>query len=153
MVSALNQHIITGRVSYINDIRYSQKGDAFLSFGIVYNTRFLNRQTNEWQDGDTISYKVTAWRQEAENAAQSLQKGVEVTVVGSSVTADVYNEKASANITADRIYVPLAHQVINFVNTKAYGNKTQNNSNYTPAPNQNSYHAPSVAAASDDEPF
>jgi len=44
--------------------------------------RKLNRETGEWQDGETSYYSVTCWRKLAENVHGSLRKGDMVIVRG-----------------------------------------------------------------------
>ena len=42
----------------------------------------MDRQTNEWKDGDPLFLSCTVWRQAAENVAESLQRGARVIVSG-----------------------------------------------------------------------
>jgi len=42
----------------------------------------LDKQTNEWKDGDTVFIRCSVWRQYAENVAESLTKGTRVVVTG-----------------------------------------------------------------------
>jgi single-strand DNA-binding protein len=42
----------------------------------------LDKQTNEWKDGDTTFLRCNVWRQYAENVAESLQRGMRVIVNG-----------------------------------------------------------------------
>ncbi len=42
----------------------------------------MDRQTNEWKDGDTVFLRCSVWRQYAENVAESLTKGTRVIVTG-----------------------------------------------------------------------
>jgi single-strand DNA-binding protein len=42
----------------------------------------MDRQTNEWKDGDTLFLRCSVWRQAAENVAESLHKGFRVIVQG-----------------------------------------------------------------------
>ena len=42
----------------------------------------LDKQTNEWKDGDTVFLRCSVWRQYAENVAESLTAGMRVIVTG-----------------------------------------------------------------------
>jgi single-strand DNA-binding protein len=42
----------------------------------------MDRQTNEWKDGDSLFLTCNVWRQAAENVAESLQRGMRVIVTG-----------------------------------------------------------------------
>jgi single-strand DNA-binding protein len=52
------------------------------NFRIASTPRTLDRQTNEWKDGDALFLSCSVWRQAAENVAESLQKGMRVVVQG-----------------------------------------------------------------------
>jgi single-strand DNA-binding protein len=42
----------------------------------------MDRTTNEWKDGDSLFLTCNVWRQAAENAAESLTRGMRVIVMG-----------------------------------------------------------------------
>jgi single-strand DNA-binding protein len=42
----------------------------------------MDRQTNEWKDGDTLFLQCQIWRQAAENVAETLTRGMRVIVSG-----------------------------------------------------------------------
>jgi len=42
----------------------------------------MDRNTNEWKDGDSLFLSCNVWRQAAENVAESLQRGMRVIVQG-----------------------------------------------------------------------
>jgi single-strand DNA-binding protein len=42
----------------------------------------MDRQTNEWKDGESLFLSCNVWRQAAENVAESLQRGMRVLVQG-----------------------------------------------------------------------
>ncbi|MGH3394225.1 MAG: single-stranded DNA-binding protein, partial [Streptosporangiaceae bacterium] len=44
--------------------------------------RYLDKNTNEWKDGDALFLNCSVWRQAAENVAESLQRGMRVIVSG-----------------------------------------------------------------------
>jgi single-strand DNA-binding protein len=52
------------------------------TFRIASTPRVMDRQTNEWKDGDSLFLTCNVWRQAAENVAESLQRGMRVIVTG-----------------------------------------------------------------------
>jgi single-strand DNA-binding protein len=42
----------------------------------------MDRQTNEWKDGDPLFMRCSIWREAAENVAESLTRGSRVIVTG-----------------------------------------------------------------------
>ena len=51
-------------------------------FAVAANERKFNRDTNAWEDGETIFWECSAWRNLGVNVAQSLRKGMAVIVHG-----------------------------------------------------------------------
>lgn len=70
-----------GNVTRDPELRFSQNGVAFLTFGIAINVR-RKAQDGSWEDADPEFHDVVAWRELAENAAESLAKGQRVIVTG-----------------------------------------------------------------------
>jgi single-strand DNA-binding protein len=63
-------------------LRYTASGAAVASFRVASTPRFMDRQTNEWKDGDSLFLSCNVWRQSAENVAESLLRGMRVIVSG-----------------------------------------------------------------------
>ena len=63
-------------------LRYTPTGQAVANFRVASTPRFMDRQTNEWKDGDSLFLTCNVWRQAAENVAESLQRGMRVIVTG-----------------------------------------------------------------------
>jgi single-strand DNA-binding protein len=74
--------------------------------------RKLNRETGEWQDGETSYYSVTCWRKLAENVHGSLRKGDMVIVRGKVSTRswldDQQRVRMEVEIEADSVGHDLA---------------------------------------------
>jgi single-strand DNA-binding protein len=51
-------------------------------FRVASTPRFLDKNTNEWKDGDSLFLTCNVWRQAAENVAESLTRGMRVIVSG-----------------------------------------------------------------------
>ncbi len=73
---------IVGNLTAEPELRFTPSGAAVASFTIASTTRLLDKQTNEWKDGDTIFMRCSVWRQYAENVAESLPKGARVIAIG-----------------------------------------------------------------------
>lgn len=75
-----NEQMITirGRLTDEVELRFTPSGSAVANFTIASNARIFDKQTNEWKDKDAIFWRCSAWRELAENAAESLAKGMAV---------------------------------------------------------------------------
>src|SRR5215510_5961540 len=73
---------VIGNLTDDPELRFTQNGAAVAKFRVASTPRFLDRQTNEWKDGEPLFLQCNAWRQMAENVAESLQRGARVIVSG-----------------------------------------------------------------------
>jgi single-strand DNA-binding protein len=73
---------VVGRVISEPNLRTVSSGDKVCSFRIVATERRMNRDTQEWADGDKLFLNVTCWRKLAENVQVSVLKGDQVIVHG-----------------------------------------------------------------------
>jgi single-strand DNA-binding protein len=64
------------------ELRFTPSGAAVAKFRVASTPRFLDRQTNEWKDGESLFLTCNVWRQAAENTAETLQRGMRVIVQG-----------------------------------------------------------------------
>jgi single-strand DNA-binding protein len=64
------------------ELRFTPSGAAVAKFRIASTPRFLDKNTNEWKDGESLFLSCNVWRQAAENVAESLQRGMRVIVSG-----------------------------------------------------------------------
>ncbi len=64
------------------ELRFTPSGNAVAKFRVASTPRYLDRQTNEWKDGESLFLTCNVWRQAAENVAESLQRGMRVIVQG-----------------------------------------------------------------------
>jgi single-strand DNA-binding protein len=55
---------------------------AVANFTVASTPRTFDKQANEWKDGDSLFLTCNAWRQLAENCAESLRRGMRVVVNG-----------------------------------------------------------------------
>lgn len=73
---------VVGNLTADPELRFTPSGQAVANFTVASTNRILDRQTNEWRDGDTVFLRCSVWRQYAENVAESLTKGMRVIVTG-----------------------------------------------------------------------
>ncbi|MFI9194089.1 single-stranded DNA-binding protein [Streptomyces californicus] len=65
------------------ELRFTPGGAAVAKFRVASVPRTFNRETNAWEDAkDGLFLSCSVWRQAAENAAETLQKGMRVIVQG-----------------------------------------------------------------------
>jgi single-strand DNA-binding protein len=73
---------LVGNLTDDPELRFTPSGAAVANFTVASTPRFLDKQTNEWKDGDALFMRCNIWRQAAENVAESLQRGMRVIVTG-----------------------------------------------------------------------
>ena len=73
---------IAGNIVADPELRYTPAGAPVCNFRVASTPRTFNKQTNQWEDGEAMFLTCNVWRQAAENAAQSLAKGMRVIVQG-----------------------------------------------------------------------
>jgi single-strand DNA-binding protein len=109
---------IIGNVTGDPELRQTPGGANVVSFGVAYNRKWQNRQTQEWEEAVSF-YDVEAWQDLAVNVADSLTKGMRVVVTGrldqkSWETAD--GDKRSKHvIVADDVAVSLRYATVDGV--------------------------------------
>ncbi|MCK7676424.1 single-stranded DNA-binding protein [Corynebacterium pygosceleis] len=64
------------------ELRFTQSGTAVANFRIASTPRRYDSQSSQWVDGEPVFMAGNIWRQAAENAVESLTKGMRVIVVG-----------------------------------------------------------------------
>lgn len=73
---------VVGNLTGPVDLKFTPSGAAVAGFTIASTARVFDKKSNEWKDGEPLFLRCTAWRQMAENAAESLEKGTRVIVHG-----------------------------------------------------------------------
>lgn len=73
---------IIGNLTADPELTFTQSGAAVANFTVASTPRAFDKQANEWRDGNTLYMRCSAWREMAENIAESLTKGVRVVVQG-----------------------------------------------------------------------
>ena len=82
---------VVGNLTADPEIRTTGSGAAVASFTIASTPRTWNRNTNQFEDGQALFMRCSAWRDMAEHCAQSLAKGMRVIAQGrlSSISAEL----------------------------------------------------------------
>jgi single-strand DNA-binding protein len=73
---------VVGNLTSDPELRYTQNGLAVANFTIASTPRTLDRQSNEWKDGEALFLRASVWREFAEHVAGSLTKGSRVIAQG-----------------------------------------------------------------------
>ena len=73
---------IVGNAVNDPELRFTPSGAAVASFRVASTPRAYNSQTSQWEDGEALFLTVNVWRQQAENVAETVSKGMRVVVTG-----------------------------------------------------------------------
>lgn len=151
---SFNKIILVGNLGRDPELRYTPQGDAVCSFSMATNERKKDK-AGEYQDVTTW-FKVTLWRQQAENAAKYLSKGKQVYIEGRLRVEDWTdrdgNTRQSLEVTATDMH---------FIGTRGdegHGSSSPDEGDFAPPENSRATAAsssptPQSTAADDDIPF
>ena len=95
---------IIGNLTADPELRFTSSGAAVTSFTVASTPRTFDRQTGEWKNGQALFMPCQAWRQMAENIAESLTKGTRVIVQG-RLTQRTYTTREGENRTVVEMQV------------------------------------------------
>ena len=73
---------VVGNLTADPEIRTTGNGASVVSFTIASTPRTWNRNSNQFEDGQALFMRCSAWRDMAEHCAQSLSKGMRVIAQG-----------------------------------------------------------------------
>jgi single-strand DNA-binding protein len=99
----------------------SSKKTPVVSMRVAWTSRFIDRETGEWRDGNTSFANVNCWRKLANNVAPSLRKGQAIVVMGRlqvrEFDAKEGGRRIAVDIDADAIGHDLSRGVAHFQRT------------------------------------
>ena len=95
---------IIGNLTADPELRFTSSGAAVTSFTVASTPRTFDRQAGEWKNGQALFMPCQAWRQMAENIAESLTKGTRVIVQG-RLTQRSYTTREGENRTVVEMQV------------------------------------------------
>ena len=73
---------VIGNLTADPELRFTPNGAPVANFTVATTARNYDRNTNEWVDGDAMFLGCSVWREQAENIAETLTKGMRVIVTG-----------------------------------------------------------------------
>jgi single-strand DNA-binding protein len=82
MAAGDTQITMAGNLVDDPELRFTPAGQPVARFRVASTPRYLDKNTNEWKDGDSLFLTCNVWRQAAENVAESLTRGARVIVSG-----------------------------------------------------------------------
>lgn len=98
---------IVGNLTADPELRTISNGAAVASFTIAATPRTYNRQTGQFEDGQALFMRCSAWRDLAEHCARSLTKGMRVIAQGTlrqrSYEAQDGSRRVVIDMTVDEI--------------------------------------------------
>ena len=95
---------IVGNLTADPEIRTTGSGASVASFTIASTPRSWNRNTNQFEDGQALFMRCSAWRDLATHCAQSLAKGMRVIAQG-RLTQRSYEAKDGTQRTVVELQV------------------------------------------------
>ena len=148
-----NSVTLVGNITRDPELRFTPSGQATASFGLAVNRRWQNRQTQEWEEAVSF-FDVVCWREMAENAAESLQRGTRIVVMGRleqrSWETQEGEKRSKIEVIADEIGPSLRWATVEITkNERREGGDMSGGSSNRPASNEP---APAYAGG-DEEPF
>src|SRR4051794_10875993 len=98
---SLNKAMIIGNLGRDPEMRYTPNGQAVTQFTVAVNRNFRG-QDGEWQE-ETEWFRVVAWGQTGERAAENLRKGNKVYVEGRIQTRQWEDQTGQKRYTTELI--------------------------------------------------
>jgi len=98
---SLNKAMIIGNLGRDPEMRYTPNGQAVTQFTVAVNRNFRG-QDGEWQE-ETEWFRVVAWGQTGERAAENLRKGGKVYIEGRIQTRQWEDQSGQKRYTTELI--------------------------------------------------
>ncbi|MFT4289394.1 single-stranded DNA-binding protein [Nocardioides sp.] len=95
---------VIGNLTDDPELRFTPSGAAVANFTVASTPRTFKRDTNSWEDGETLFLRCSIWRQAAENVAESLTRGTRVIVQGRLVSRS-YETREGERRTVNELQV------------------------------------------------
>ncbi len=135
----MNRVCLVGRLTAKPELRYTGSNIPYTRFSVAVNRTFSNAQGER----ETDFINVIVWRRQAENVANYLDKGSQVSIEGRLQTGSYTDKDGNKRYTTD-----VAADSVQFLDTKKQTEARANNS--TPYDYQD---APANNVNVDDDPF
>jgi single-strand DNA-binding protein len=119
---------VVGNLTSDPELRYTQNGLAVANFTIASTPRTLDRQSNEWKDGEALFLRASVWREFAEHVAGSLTKGSRVIATGRlkqrSYETKEGEKRTSIELEIDEIGPSLRYATASVTRAQSSGNRS-----------------------------
>lgn len=131
---------IVGNLTADPELRTTSAGAQVASFTIASTPRTWNRSTNQFEDGQALFMRCSAWRDLAEHCVQSLGKGMRVIAQGRltqhSWEDEQHQKRSSVELQVDEIGPSLRYATAQVAKSQrgtagAYGNPSSAPAGYT----------------------
>lgn len=112
-----NYVTICGNLTQEPELRFTPSGAAVCNLTVAHTPRKFDRSANEWVDaGETLFLRGSVWRDQAENAAESLKVGDRVIVTGQLTSRSWEdkegNKRISVEMAIDEVAASLKHRSV-----------------------------------------
>jgi single-strand DNA-binding protein len=118
---------ITGNLTADPELRFTPNGIAVCNFTVAATERRFDKATGGWVDQEPVFMRCTAWKQLAENIAESCTRGMSVMVSGTLKTNRYETregeKRSSLELTAQKVGVDLQFGTAKFAKAERTGGK------------------------------
>ena len=131
---------VVGNLTADPEIRTVGNGSSVASFTIASTPRTWNRNTGQFEDGQALFMRCSAWRDMAEHCAQSLSKGMRVIAQGRlqqrSYQANDGSNRTVIELQVDEIGPSLRYATAQVQKMQSGGYQGSNGGGYQQQPQQ-----------------
>lgn len=117
---------VVGHLGGAPELRFTPSGAAVVNFSVGSTPSHFDKQTNEWVDDETLWLRCSAWRDLAENIAESLDKGSHVIVQG-RLKSRSYETKEGERRTVTELDIDTIGPALNYASAKVTKTKRGGN--------------------------
>lgn len=96
----MNQITVTGNLTSDLELRYMPNGTAKAAGTVADSRSWKNKSTDSWEE-ETTFHRIVIWGPEAENAVNSVSKGVRVMVSGRYEQRDWEDKEGNKRTTME----------------------------------------------------
>jgi single-strand DNA-binding protein len=147
---------IVGNAVADPELRYTQSGAAVVSFTVASTPRKFDKASGQWEDGQSLYMRCTAWRQHAENIAESVKRGQRLIVQGRleqrSYDTKEGEKRTVIELQVEEVGAAMRYSIVN--SRKAEREGGNSGSQYSQAaPAEDPWGSEPAKAAADAPPF
>lgn len=145
MTAIPNIVTIVGNLTEDPEVKSLQDGTKVTNFSIASTDSRFDKETNSYKDGETVFYRASAWRRDAENIGASLKKGNRVIAVA-KVKPNPYTTKGGDAVTTFEFEIQEIGASLAFATVTVTGNPKGQGGNAAPTRSDAVAAAPTTAA-------